>query len=261
MTEQHKRAIDKLNRLHKENPDNLALIICGSMARKDTHESSDIDLYLVVTDYKFERVCRTKSFFYGTWDPNEFYGIAIDGKIVGMQFLRNAADFASEPTRYSFKNAYTLFSKMNEIDELIQKIYVYPEWEHEKRVKAFYAYIKHFRYIGEKVFNQGDDFLSMQCVLELVFFTGRLILAHNHELYPCRKALFKAVRNCRQKPGNYIEMSKNLILHHNLEEMVKYYEMVIDFFKVYDYPDAERIGLILEDEWAWYTKQLTISEW
>ncbi len=178
-----------------------------------------------------------------------------------MQFLRNSVNFASDPTRYAFKKAYTIFSKTNEINELIKNIYVYPEWEHEKRIKAFYAYVKHFRYIGEEAFKIGNDFLSMQCVLELIFFTGRLILAHNHELFSSHKALFKAVSNCKQKPEYFVEMSNNLLRNYDLNKMVKYYETVIDFFKEYDYSDIERIGLILENEITWYTKNLTISEW
>jgi len=175
---------------------------------------------LVVTDQEFERVCKTKSFFCGTWDPNEFFGIEIDGKIIGMQFLRNAVKHASDSTRLSFKDAYTIFSKTNEVNELIRKIYIYPEWEQEKRIKAFYAYVKHFRYIGESAFRQGNDFLFMQCVLELIFFAGRLVLAHNHELFPCHKALFKSIKECKKVPDNFIEMSQNLLINSNLEEMI-----------------------------------------
>jgi len=43
--------------------------------------------------------------------------------------------------------------------------------------------------------------------------------------------------------------------------MINYYEKVIEYFKGYDYPDTERIGIILENEWTWHTKQMTISEW
>jgi predicted nucleotidyltransferase len=261
MTERHKKAIEKLMSLNKDNPKNIALIICGSIATKDAGENSDIDLYLVVTDEEMKRVSRTKSYFYGTWDPNEFYGIGIDGKIVGMRFLRDAVKHASDPTRASFEDAYTLFSRSDEVNELIKKIYVYPEWEQEKRIKAFYTYIKHYRYEGEAAFRRGNEFYARHCVMELVFFAARLVLAHNHVLFPCRKALFKALGKCEHMPADFISMSRRLISNMNRGEMLKYYETVIDYFKDYDYPETERGGLILENEWTWYTKQLTISEW
>ena len=56
-------------------------------------------------------------------------------------------------------------------------------------------------------------------------------------------------------------MSNDLLANQNIEKMVNYYETIITFFKEYDYPDTERIGLILENEMTWYTKQLTISEY
>ncbi|MEJ2665452.1 MAG: nucleotidyltransferase domain-containing protein [Spirochaetia bacterium] len=254
MTERHNKAIEELTRLNKDNPKNIALIICGSIATKEAGENSDIDLYLVVTDEEMKRVAETKSYFYGTWDPNKFYGIEIDGKIVGMQFLRDAVKYASDPTRL-------LFSKSNEVDELIPKICVYPEWEQAKRIRAFYAYVKHFRYVGEAAFKQGNEFFAKHCVMELVFFAGRLVLTHNHMLFPCRKAFFKALGECKHMPAGFIPRSRCLMGDMNLTEMLSYYETVINYFIDYDYPDTERIGLVLENEWTWYTKKPTISEW
>ena len=261
MKELHKKAIQKLIKLHKNNPKNIALIICGSIATGKARENSDIDLYSVVKDKEFERIKNKKSYFYGTWDPNEFYGIEIDGKIIDMQFLREAVRHASEPTRASFQDAYTAFSHMSEVDELIKKIPVYPEWEREKKIKAFYAYVKHYRFIGEDAFKQGNVYHSRNCVMELIFFAARLVLAHNRILFPCHKSLFEAIKKCIDIPYNFVEMSHQLLQNCSLETMINYFENVIDFFKEYDYPDTERIGLILENEWTWYTKKMTIGEW
>lgn len=54
MTEGHKKAIDDLIWLHKSNPETIALILCGSIARGDSPADSDIDLYLVVKDKEFD---------------------------------------------------------------------------------------------------------------------------------------------------------------------------------------------------------------
>ena len=40
----HKKAIEKLINLHKNNPNNIALIICGSIARNEARPDSDVDL-------------------------------------------------------------------------------------------------------------------------------------------------------------------------------------------------------------------------
>jgi predicted nucleotidyltransferase len=261
MTENHKKALDQLISIHKENRENIALIIYGSTARGDARDDSDIDLYLVVTDEKFEKARRTKSLFYGTWDPDEFFGIEIDGKIINMEFLRQAVTRASDPTRASFEKAYTAFCHSEEVNDLIKKIHVYPEWEQEKRIKAFYTYVKHFRYIGETAWHRGNIFQFKRCVIDLIFFAGRLVLAHNHVLFPSHKALFKTLKKCENKPDRFIELSDALVKTMDCNTMLAYYEDVADYFHMYDYPDMERISLILENEWTWFTKNLTMSEW
>ena len=261
MTERHDNAMRELKALLKGDPDNIALIICGSAATGEARDDSDIDLYLVVTDGRFERVNENKSFFYGSWDPDKFGGVEIDGKIVGMHYLRDAVENASEHTRYSFRDAYTLFSRTEEVDDLIKKIHVYPEWERAKRIRAFYAYVKHYRYVGENAFRRGNTLNSIQCVMQLVFFACRLVLAHNRRLFPGHKALLEEAGRCADAPRGFVEMSGHLLAHMSPEEMIRYHEKVIDYFREYDYPDEERIGIILANEWTWYTRQLTISEW
>ena len=148
MSERHRKAIDELVCLHGDDPNKIALVICGSLATGKARDDSDVDLYLVVTDEELERVRAEEGCFYGSWDPNKFFGAEIDGKIVSKVFLQEAAIRGSEPTRASFERAYTEFSRDAEIDELIGRIAIYPEWEREWRIKAFYAYTKHYRYVG-----------------------------------------------------------------------------------------------------------------
>jgi hypothetical protein len=252
-TDRHRKAIDELVRLHGNDPKKLALIICGSLATGKVREDSDVDLYLVVSDEEFERVRRTTGCFYGTWDPNEFFGIEIDGKIVGMQFLRDAAVRGAEHTRAQFRDAYTEFSHAAEIDELIGKIAVYPEWERDAKIKTFYAFVKHYRYIAEQGFLLGNDYLARRCVMELVFYAARLVLAHNRVLFPCHKSLFAALERCKDFPPEFVELSRQLLESPSLPAVIDYYEKVSNYFGEYDFPDQERISFILENEWSWFS--------
>ena len=136
MTENHKKALGKLKEIHEADNNVRALILYGSLAVGDAGEKSDIDLYLVVSDRKYEQIEKDKLFFYGTWDPDDFFGIEIDGKIINRLFLEKAVAEASEPTRASFEKAYTLFSHDGDIDNLIKKIAVYPEWDQTRRTRA-----------------------------------------------------------------------------------------------------------------------------
>jgi hypothetical protein len=123
-----------------------------------------VDLYLEVTDEKFGRIKKTKSYFYGSWDPGDYFGLGVDGKIVGIRFLRDAVLHASEPTRASFQETLTLFSRSDEIEGLIREISVYPEQKREEKIRSFYAYIRHYRDEGESAFKKGNLFYSTHCV-------------------------------------------------------------------------------------------------
>jgi hypothetical protein len=261
MSERHRKAIDELVRLHGDDPKKLALVICGSLATGKARADSDVDLYLVVIDEEFERVRVEEGCWYGSWDPDEFFGAEIDGKIVGKRFLQEAAVRASEPTRADFESAHTEFSHDAEIDALISKIAVYPEWEREAKIKAFYGQVKHNRYVGEQGFLLGNDYLARRCVTELVFFAARLALAHNRVLFPCHKSLFAALEKCDHLPPGFVSSSHELLRNMNLPTTIDYYEQVTDYFSEYDYPDQERISLILESEWSWFSGLPSLGDW
>lgn len=224
MISNREKAIEKLISETQNDPDNIALILIGSSATGETKEYSDIDLYLVVSDKKNKEAEKTRDFFFGTWDPTRYYGIEVDGKKIGMDYLREAVNNANDAARYSFIQSRILFTKNNEVEELIKRIPVYPESEYLQRIKLFYGYVKHYRYVGEEAFTGNNKFHAHQCALQLVYFSGRLVLAYNKRLYPCHKRLFSEVEKCDK------------------------------------YPDNERIGYILEDEWAWKTGKLPVSE-
>ncbi|MGA9761343.1 MAG: nucleotidyltransferase domain-containing protein [Gaiellaceae bacterium] len=254
MSDKHRQAIDELVRLHESDPSKLALVICGSLATGKARETSDVDLYLIATDEEFDRIRATDGCFYGSWDPSRFSGIEVDGKIVGKTFLKEAAERGSEPTRASFESAYTEFSHDPEIDLLLGRIAAYPEWEREQKLKTFYAFAKHHRYVGAQAFELGNEYFARRSALELVFFSARLALAHNRVLFPCHKSLFAALERCGDLPPGFADSSRRLLESPSLQETVNYYELVSDYFGQYDYPDQERISFILENEWSWFSR-------
>jgi hypothetical protein len=258
----HRAAMNELVRLHGDDPSRkLALVICGSLATGKVREGSDLDLYLVLSDEEFERVRSGDGCFYGSWDGDRFSGVEIDGKIVGKGFLVEAAERGSEPTRASFEGAYCLFSHDPDIDGLIERIAAYPESEREAKIRTFYAFVKHHRYLAEEGFRLGNDYLFRRAVTELVFFSSRLGLAHNRVLYPCHKSLLAALEKCPDLPPRFVGSSEELLASPSLAGMLDYYDKVASYFDRYDYPDQERISLILENEWSWFSGLPFAGEW
>ncbi len=253
--------MDELVRLHGDDPKKLALVVCGSVATGKARDDSDVDLYLVVTDEEFERVRAEEGAFYGSWDPDRFSGVEIDGKIVGKRFLVEAVERASEPTRASFEGAYAEFSRDPEIERLLPQIAAYPEWERESKIKAFYAFTKHYRYVGEQAFELGNDYFARRCALELAFFAARLALAENRVLLPSHKALFAALERCANLPPGFAESSRRLLDAPSAPALIDHYELVESHFGPYDYPDQERISFILDTEWSWFSGVPFVGDW
>lgn len=55
MYDHHRRVIERLHQRHAPDPDHLALIVIGSVARDDAREDSDVDCILVVSDEAYAR--------------------------------------------------------------------------------------------------------------------------------------------------------------------------------------------------------------
>jgi hypothetical protein len=261
MTRNQRQAIDLLIQIHKPDPMKLALIIIGSLASGSERKSSDIDLYLIVTDEAFKNIQQHRSYFYGSWDPQQFFGVGIDGKIVGIEFLREAVKRGSEPTRASFLNAYTEFTKDPEIVELVRQIPTYPELEREPRCRAFFGMVKHFRYEGEQAFQSNNRFYFQSCVQNMVFFAARLVLAHNRILYPCRKSLFRVLEQAVDQPSDFMAQSINLLDYKDSVSLIDYYESIVQHYSCYEMDDDERIGILLENEMNWFTGAPSFDEW
>lgn len=260
MTEKHKNIINSLVNKHKDDPNALALIIIGSIATGKSRPDSDIDLYLVVTDDVFNDNYKIRKFFYGHAGDDEIEGVEIDGKIVGKEFLREAIKCGSEPTRASFRDAYCAFSKDQEIDELIKEIPVYPQSDRQEKIEAFYSQIQLNQYYLEQALEHGNELLTMKSLTDIVFFSARLVLAHNKLLYPCPKALFSTLSQAKEMPEGFIEKSEAILKSRDMDTINDYCDSVIDFFREHELPLINQIDYILENEFSWYTKKTSVAD-
>ena len=98
-------------------------------------------------------------------------------------------------------------------------------------------------------------------MIELVFFAARLVLAHNRVLFPCDKSLFAALDRCEDLPPEFVASSQRLLENPSLPAVVDYYRSVSGYFGRYDFPDQDRIGLILDNEWSWFSGTPSVADW
>lgn len=259
MREKHKLLLEKLKNSLENDPRYLGLIICGSLATGKSREDSDVDLCLVATDEEYKRVQEKKDYYFGNSGEFENEEIEIDGKIINMQFLSDAAEKGNEPTRESFRDAFLLFDHTGEMDKLIKDILIYPEDERITKLKRFYSLFECNQYYATQALTLNNDYLELRCIAESVYYASRLILAYNRVYFPCHKSMFEALEKCTVIPDNFIIKSKELMSSATPEKLDEYFDIVYDFSKELKMTLQESVGLILEDEWTWFTNKVPVS--
>ncbi len=264
MYDHHQKVIDRLVELHSNDSRYIALIVCGSLATGKTRPTSDVDIYLVATDEEFATLSKDKNYFYTNDDICDYPEGEIDGKIINMNYLVEAAKKGNELTRASFIKAFMPFCHEDEIHEILPKIPVYPEHERDAKIKAFYGQVPHNAYYTACGAETGNRFLTLDSLSKLVFFAARLVLAYNRILYPCPKSLFDVLKQASKMPPQFIERSNELLdknINVNPDDAYGYSQYVQDYFSDCSISEEERVGAILDDEWRWFTNAPTLFDW
>ncbi len=248
----HQAAIDRLTAHFEPDPAYHALIIGGSVAKGLSRSDSDIDFVLVVSADEYARRCTENAFHYFSQDFTDYPGGYVDGKIIDVEFLRDAADHGSEPARAAFAGAFVTFSRAPEINDLMRRIPVYPEHERCAKIQSFLAQVQALQwYIGEAE-KRHDPYLMMHVVSNLVLFGGRLILAHNRILYPYHKWFMTALQNAPDKPADLMERIDTLLAQPNKANADAFCECVLTFANWAEYGGVFwPIQFMLDSEWNW----------
>ncbi|OMF32133.1 hypothetical protein BK133_14890 [Paenibacillus sp. FSL H8-0548] len=100
MYSHHKQSLDYFVETLQFDPNILAVITAGSIAKGTAKETSDIDVYLLVTDHEFEERKKINRLSYTNHEVCSYEGGYVDVKIINMQFLELAAEKGSEPTSF-----------------------------------------------------------------------------------------------------------------------------------------------------------------
>ena len=227
------------------------MLIGGSIAKGWDKADSDVDIVLLATDEEYARRAPSRALIYFTTEFCDYPGGYVDGKIVNLAFLREVADGGSEPARAAFAGAILAYSRLPELEALLQRIPLYPEAQRRARLQSFYAQVLALQwYVGEAE-KRHDRYLLNKMSADLVLFAGRLILAHNRILFPFHKWFMKELQRAPEKPENLLELADQLLANPNKQNADLFTQCVTNFAPWETPPEGWPARFMEDTEWAW----------
>lgn len=95
---------------------------------------------------------------------------------------------------------------------------------------------------------------------QLVFYVGRLILAHNRVLYPYHKWLLHYLEKCEKKPTWLLEQMDAVLQKPNMDSALRLFHSVCDFHH-WGITDLEAYTWFMKNvEWSWMDGNIPLED-
>lgn len=257
----HQRTIDNLANAYMDDSDYIGLIIGGSVAKGCARADSDVDFMIVATDEVFDHRLASQDFFINRTDLADYAGGYVDGKIINLAFLKNVAEKGNEPSRAAFEGAFLAFSRIDDLDTLLQQIHAYPEDGHDQRIRAFYTMAFMQNWLMVEAQRHDNRYTMTRAASQLTLFAGRLILAHNRCLFPFHKWLLRALDSVAEKPADLMTHFAALLEVPSVANATALFECVRNF-RDWGVSDLDAYTWFMTDvEWSWMNGTTPIEDW
>ena len=201
----HREAVKELISIFREKEGVIALVFGGSVAKHMEREDSDIDAMVIVTEEFYERKrkvnCIAECISMGDC---AYPGGYFDVKYMTKDYIRDAAEKGSEPTRNSFIGTHVLFSADEEVTELVRRIPVFQKQEFEEKMLSFFSNLQlNYNYFWKACRPEG--YMKLKVASEIVYSLYRMVLQENEILFPCNRRLEQFVKLAPDQPEHLVE--------------------------------------------------------
>lgn len=201
----HERAIAQLTGQLRRDPEVRALLLGGSIAHGLERPESDVDLMLVIDDDAHAARLRDGRLQWSTAEGCDWPGGYAEGKYVSPGFLAEVARIGSEPARFAFADARVLFSDLPDLGTTLSTIARYPVERKLDNIRRFHAQFEAWHWYGHEASKRGDRHLLGLAIARMVLFGGRMILAHNEQLYPYHKWFMTLLERTADRPPDLMK--------------------------------------------------------
>lgn len=193
-------------------PDVLAIVVTGSVARGNERPDSDIDLYLVVTEKAWDRAVGANRIMIVETDGAEYEHGYFDIKLATVSYLDEAAVLGDDPVRDSFAASRILWSSLPDLADRIAAIGVRDAISWQSLEDSFLAQARlHGRYFLDQADKSRDRFLLAHAAIHLASSASRALLARNRVLFQGPKYLGRAIADLPSKPAKWESLIDELV--------------------------------------------------
>jgi hypothetical protein len=251
----HEDTLDAYVRRVKADPNAIAIIVVGSVARGTERPDSDVDVYLVVPDDVFDSAIAANRVIFDERSDATYPGGYVDVKLATVAFLDAAAECGDDPVRASFEGARVAWVRGGyDIAGRIAAIPLLPPTVWESRAVSFISQVRWY----------GIDFLSQAITLDNTFQLhhaavhmvgagGRALLALNRRLYRGPKYLDATLATLDRIPDGYSDLARQLITQPS-QESANAYMQALETFHPWPVDRAASVSIFIRDnELAWLT--------
>ncbi len=217
MYQHHIDSIERLREYFTPMDGLIAIVLDGSVVKGTARPDSDIDAVIVVTEERYRELAALNRLAEVISGYCTYSGGYFDVKYKTKEILRRAAKYGSEPTRNAYVQARVIYSKDWEIEPLVRLIAAYPEKDVEAKIRCFNANLQLNRGYFIHCVEEKNAYMRAHLAQEIVYSVYRLILVENRVLFPCNRRLEEAVRSCRHRPENIIELGNAFLKSNNIK--------------------------------------------
>lgn len=255
----HVETIERVSAHFEAQPEVEALLLVGSLAHGFASEGSDVDIAIVVSDAEYERRRAADELLFLSFELAPYPGGYVDGKYVSQGFLDAVEARGSEPARYAFAHARVLFGKDGGLWQQLERIARYPREGKDLRMRRFRAQLEAWHWYTTQAARQDNAYLLGLAVSKLSLFAGRLVLAHNEQLYPFHKWFLRALEQAAHKPSGLVEAITALSRAPSAVGATALYELVRDF-QPWPSDDRWSAHFLRDTELTWLTGEAPIED-
>ncbi|MEJ2614699.1 MAG: nucleotidyltransferase domain-containing protein [Ignavibacteriaceae bacterium] len=229
MEKHHEESIDKFLEIYKKDTSISAILLGGSIAHGFASSDADIDICLIVSNEEYQKRKTSNKLAFSIRDISTYENGYIDCKVVDINFLIEISKHGSDPARYAFKDNRILFTKIDNLSDLLARISSFPKDKKDERRKRFAAQLLAWKWYYSEGVKKQNNYLLFLSLQKIVLFSSRLILNENELLYPYHKWMLKVLDTAEKKPERYIKKVNEIFENHTLIKVNTFCEAVLNF--------------------------------